>query len=445
MLRKNFSYIQQQKLKMKGSLKVTIIYLSIGFLWILLSDRLSLFLFTEEQIEEIIYFQTYKGLFYVLSTGMIIFYLVKKYESQVYTKIQEIQHVNDELKAEKAQLTESKKRYKELFQISPLPMWIYDMESFRFLDVNNAAVNLYGYSKEQFLEMRVFDISEEKQSIEMESIINNFQHNGTTIFQGRFRHKKKNGEIIYVDVKSDYVGKPEDKIRLVIANNVSEFLEMQEKLRKLNQTIVQTEEKERERIAAELHDGLIQFLVAATQIIQLIKIDESDDAQIRIYEKVKSLLEDAISECRWTINDLRPKEVKTQSFKNAIEKLIEKYELLKKFEVRLSIQEELDKELDENLKFNLFRIFQENLNNTLKHSNATQVEVSLSKHKNGKLEYYYTDNGSYIDLEKIEQPDAFISLKNRLMLIEGKFEKRVSESGLAFDFLIPINGNLVLG
>lgn len=430
---------------MKGSLKVTIIYLSIGFLWILLSDRLSLFLFTEEQIEEIIYFQTYKGLFYVLSTGMIIFYLVKKYESQVYTKIQEIQHVNDELKAEKAQLTESKKRYKELFQISPLPMWIYDMESFRFLDVNNAAVNLYGYSKEQFLEMTVFDISEEKQSIEMESIINNFQHNGTTIFQGRFRHKKKNGEIIYVDVKSDYVGKPEDKIRLVIANNVSEFLEMQEKLRKLNHTIVQTEEKERERIAAELHDGLIQFLVAATQIIQLIKIDESDDAQIRIYEKVKSLLEDAISECRWTINDLRPKEVKTQSFKNAIEKLIEKYELLKKFEVRLSIQEELDKELDENLKFNLFRIFQENLNNTLKHSNATQVEVSLSKHKNGKLEYYYIDNGSYIDLEKIEQPDAFISLKNRLMLIEGKFEKRVSESGLAFDFLIPINGNLVLG
>lgn len=429
---------------MRGSLKVTLIYLAIGFLWILLSDRLSLFLFTEQQIEEVIYFQTYKGLFYVLSTGIIIFFLVKKYETQVLVKIQELQFVNNELEMEKVQLIESKKRYQELFEISPLPMWIYDMETYRFLDVNHAAENLYGYAKSEFQEMTIFDITDNKQTNELESTISNIHRDGTTIFQGRFKHRKKNGDLIHVDVKSDFIGKPDDKIRLVIANNVSEFLAMQQKLRKLNKTIVLTEEKERERIAAELHDGLIQFLVAATQIIQMLKVDESDEVQVRIFEKVKSLIQDAITECRWTINDLRPKEVKTQSFKNAVEKLIEKYELLKKFEVHLSIQEELDEELDENLKFNLFRIFQENLNNTLKHSNATKVEVSLTKQPGGELEYHYEDNGNEVDVEKIEQPESFISLKNRLMLIEGKFEKSFSASGFAFDFIIPIKSSFGL-
>ncbi|HMI79189.1 MAG TPA: CHASE domain-containing protein, partial [Ferruginibacter sp.] len=60
------------------------------------------------------------------------------------------------------QLKESEENYKVLFQKSPLPLWIYDLETFKFLEVNDAAVNLYGYSREEFLQMQVTDIRPEE-------------------------------------------------------------------------------------------------------------------------------------------------------------------------------------------------------------------------------------------------------------------------------------------
>src|SRR5690606_32579900 len=56
-------------------------------------------------------------------------------------------------------LKESEKRYRDLFHLSPQPMWLYDMETWRFVDVNQAAVKHYGYSKKEFLSMTVLEIS----------------------------------------------------------------------------------------------------------------------------------------------------------------------------------------------------------------------------------------------------------------------------------------------
>src|SRR6185312_7388254 len=55
-------------------------------------------------------------------------------------------------------LRESQERYRQLFDHSPLPKWIFDPKTFQFIDVNLAAVDLYGYSKEEFLAMKVTQI-----------------------------------------------------------------------------------------------------------------------------------------------------------------------------------------------------------------------------------------------------------------------------------------------
>src|SRR5690606_30521583 len=55
-------------------------------------------------------------------------------------------------------LKASEKEYKALFDHSPIPMWIYDLETYEFLDVNNAAVCNYGYSRTEFLQMTIKDI-----------------------------------------------------------------------------------------------------------------------------------------------------------------------------------------------------------------------------------------------------------------------------------------------
>ena len=55
-------------------------------------------------------------------------------------------------------LKDSERRYRTLFESNPHPMWVYDVESLKFLTVNDAAVAHYGYSREEFLAMTIMDI-----------------------------------------------------------------------------------------------------------------------------------------------------------------------------------------------------------------------------------------------------------------------------------------------
>src|SRR5690606_40607456 len=56
------------------------------------------------------------------------------------------------------QIIKERQKYQNLFSLSPIPMWVYDIETLKFLDVNDAAVQHYGYSREEFLSLTINDI-----------------------------------------------------------------------------------------------------------------------------------------------------------------------------------------------------------------------------------------------------------------------------------------------
>ena len=66
-------------------------------------------------------------------------------------------------KISEKELIDSEKRYSDLFQLSPIPKWVFDMDTFKFLAVNKAAVKHYGYSLKEFLKMTIFDIRPEEE------------------------------------------------------------------------------------------------------------------------------------------------------------------------------------------------------------------------------------------------------------------------------------------
>ncbi|MCF8338199.1 MAG: PAS domain S-box protein [Bacteroidales bacterium] len=117
-------------------------------------------------------------------------------------------------------LENSEKRYKYLFENNPVPMWIYDPESLKFLMVNDAAVHSYGYSKDEFLNMTIKDIrpAEDIDALEGD------EKNTTATYNkaGIWRHIIKSGEIIYVEINSHLVDFENKKARLVLVANVSE-------------------------------------------------------------------------------------------------------------------------------------------------------------------------------------------------------------------------------
>ena len=124
--------------------------------------------------------------------------------------------------------------YKQLFYSNPLPSWIYDIENMRFLEVNDAAVQHYGYSKEEFLALSLFDI---RPLEDRESFKNLFeQSKRQTINRHRkLRHLTKGGKIIYVDVYTNDLEYSGRKCRLVVINDVTEIIETQKELKDSNE------------------------------------------------------------------------------------------------------------------------------------------------------------------------------------------------------------------
>ena len=101
------------------------------------------------------------------------------------------------------ELNEKQIIYPDLFEMNPQPMWIYDLETLRFLAVNHAAVEHYGYSREEFLEMTLKDIRPvEKVALLMEDIQ---QTTSELNHAGIWQHIKKSGEVIDVEITSHTV------------------------------------------------------------------------------------------------------------------------------------------------------------------------------------------------------------------------------------------------
>ncbi|TVP50399.1 MAG: multi-sensor signal transduction histidine kinase [Mongoliibacter sp.] len=94
---------------MKAELKIVLIYMIVGVLWILLSDKVLLLIFEPDELYQITYLQTLKGIFYVLMTALLLYLLVKKYYDALDKKVQELKHVNAELKEKSKELEASNK------------------------------------------------------------------------------------------------------------------------------------------------------------------------------------------------------------------------------------------------------------------------------------------------------------------------------------------------
>ncbi|MDB6123688.1 MAG: multi-sensor signal transduction histidine kinase [Pedosphaera sp.] len=119
-----------------------------------------------------------------------------------------------------------KDQYQVLFQNNPLPMWVYDSETLAFLAVNDAALKHYGYSTEEFLNMTILDIRPPEDVPRLKAIfpINDEADSIPKVRKaGIWRHRKKNGDLIDVDVSSEPVNFEDRPARLVLLNDVTEL------------------------------------------------------------------------------------------------------------------------------------------------------------------------------------------------------------------------------
>ncbi len=148
-----------------------------------------------------------------------------------------IHDVSNRVLAEKA-LHESEAKYRLLFDNNPQPMWIYNLATLEFMEVNHAAVAHYGYTREEFLAMTIKDIrpAEDLDAL-LEQVANPVRNLSTS---RTWRHLKKNGELIDVEINSQELIFNGIEARHVLINDVTERKKAEATNRLLSKAIEQS-------------------------------------------------------------------------------------------------------------------------------------------------------------------------------------------------------------
>jgi two-component system, cell cycle sensor histidine kinase and response regulator CckA len=136
--------------------------------------------------------------------------------------------LRQQLTLETARLREGEQRHEMLFAANPYPMWIYDCETLRFIRVNEAAVRTYGFSREEFLGMSLLDIRPPEEAPALLNVVSG-QRSGLC-GPGIWRHRRKDGSLLFAEVKAFGFEEKGRKRELVLAHDVTQRYLLEEAL-----------------------------------------------------------------------------------------------------------------------------------------------------------------------------------------------------------------------
>ncbi len=139
-----------------------------------------------------------------------------------------MQDVTKRRRAEEA-LRESEERYRMLFDDSPQPMWVFDLETLKFLAVNDAAIQHYGYSRDEFLAMTIQEVRPPE---DRAALLERLSEQGPAVRAARiWPHRKKDGTIIEVEINTYELRFGPRRARLVLVNDFTERRQLEHQLR----------------------------------------------------------------------------------------------------------------------------------------------------------------------------------------------------------------------
>lgn len=315
---------------------------------------------------------------------------------------------------------------------------IYDTDR-KIINANISSLQKLGYTNDEILNLKIEDILIDGKRIidEFNKIVEHENHSTIESFL-----KSKNDKLIEVEVNINTVKVSGKKVVLSIIRDITDRKQLE---RKIVSAIFNTEEKERARFSKDIHDGLGALLSSINIYLNIILSQDLTQAEFEnflIY--TKGLVDETITSVHEIANNLRPTVLTRFGLIESLNSFINKLNITGKIKIDFHYND-LSQNLENELEIIIFRILNELINNTLKHSNAKYIYVSLKSIKN-KLSLQFTDDGIGFDvdsyLNKNLKEGGLANIISRINSIEGKINiKSTPNEGVKINIEIPLHKN----
>lgn len=197
--------------KNRTALLLSLLYFVPGMVWVLFSDR---WLFSEPrdlETEKVLQIDMIKDASFVVAVSVLFFISIR---------------------LSRKKLQDTRQQYQNLFEQNLTPMWIYELNTLKFVAVNNAAVNQYGYTREEFLSMTLENIRPPEALDTLRKHLATYTPSQS--HRGLWTHRKKSGEIIVVEILADDVTFFNKPCRLVSATDITDRIKKDVDLNRLS-------------------------------------------------------------------------------------------------------------------------------------------------------------------------------------------------------------------
>lgn len=360
-----------------------------------------------------------------------------RYYNQLSNRLAEI---NQELEEEITERKRMEKAYRESEEkFRSIYLGIRDLiliatPEGEIKEANSFFLETTGYSIDEVKKMRVFDFMDKEEYGFIQKIYEGTDFESSPLLEVSINSRKEGKVPLEVAAFPLHYGS--ENLVLYVARNITERKLMEQKM---IQAIITGEEKERARLAGDLHDELGPLLSIGKMYVQMLQEEKDAYQQKVLIGKIYENIDYALRTMRNISNNLSPHLLRNFGLQTALESFFSKVQ--EAYPVSIQAEFEFSDRLPEFYETSLYRAIIELVHNSLRHGEASSISLKVTRHEE-KVIIEYVDNGKGFNLTLLEKPDKGIGLLNIRSRIESMAGKFIAASeigqGVIFKFIIPI-------
>lgn len=305
-------------------------------------------------------------------------------------------------------IIESEEQFRKIYHTTADLIFITTQQG-NILSFNNASALLFKEEKISLLHTNILQLFNAKKLVEY------FEEFKTTKLNVAEIYCSINNAAMVFELNGRIIPYKGKKAILNVFKDITEHKALE---RKVLQTVIETEEKERARFAKDLHDGLGPQLSAIRLYVNSLSIAAySDDKKKQMIDNAIKIIDNAITSTREVANNLMPSVLENFGLIQAIHLFCDDVSEINKIHIQLS-NNGFDENLPKNKQIVLYRVISELINNTIRHANAQQIRIEFFMEQNISS-VRYTDNGKGFDLGQRKIGNGLENIKSRIKSING--------------------------